>query len=132
MERLKIAVLISGRGSNLQALMDAATDPRCPFEIALVISNRGDAYGIERAFARVRAVGDWLKPRTASKDWCSKVDWAAAERVEPNLTKPVGFFMAEEQAAEKGAMEHDALIGKARAKASEYAPKIVDRINVHN
>ena len=29
-------------------------------------------------------------------------------------------------------MEHDALIGKARAKAAEYAPKMVDRTNVHN
>lgn len=49
MARLKIGVLISGRGSNLQALIDAAADPAYPAEIALVISNRADAAGLERA-----------------------------------------------------------------------------------
>ena len=49
MERLKVGVLISGRGSNLQALIDAAADPTYPAEIALVISNRADAAGLERA-----------------------------------------------------------------------------------
>jgi phosphoribosylglycinamide formyltransferase 1 len=47
--RLKLGVLISGRGSNLQALLDAAADPAFPAEIALVFSNRSDAYGLERA-----------------------------------------------------------------------------------
>lgn len=49
MKRLKVGVLISGRGSNLQALIDAAADPAYPAEIALVISNRADAAGLERA-----------------------------------------------------------------------------------
>lgn len=48
-KRLKLGVLISGRGSNLQALLDAAADPAFPAEIALVLSNRADAYGLERA-----------------------------------------------------------------------------------
>jgi phosphoribosylglycinamide formyltransferase-1 len=47
--RLRVGVLISGRGSNLQALIDAARDPAYPAEIALVISNRADAGGLERA-----------------------------------------------------------------------------------
>jgi phosphoribosylglycinamide formyltransferase-1 len=47
--RLKVGVLISGRGSNLQALIDAARAPAYPAEIALVISNRPDAAGLERA-----------------------------------------------------------------------------------
>lgn len=47
--RLRIGVLISGRGSNLQALIDACADPDYPAEIALVISNVADAYGLERA-----------------------------------------------------------------------------------
>jgi phosphoribosylglycinamide formyltransferase 1 len=51
MERLKVGVLISGRGSNLQALIDAAADPAYPAEIALVISNRPDAAGLSRADA---------------------------------------------------------------------------------
>ncbi|WP_448187262.1 phosphoribosylglycinamide formyltransferase [Azospirillum sp. sgz301742] len=49
MARLKLGVLISGRGSNLQALIDAAEDPAFPAEIALVLSNKADAYGLERA-----------------------------------------------------------------------------------
>ncbi len=49
MARLKIAVLISGRGSNLQALIDACAEPGFPAQIALVIANRADAAGLERA-----------------------------------------------------------------------------------
>jgi phosphoribosylglycinamide formyltransferase-1 len=51
MAKLKLGVLISGRGSNLQALIDATTDPSFPAEIALVISNRADAGGLARAAA---------------------------------------------------------------------------------
>ncbi|MGO1117149.1 phosphoribosylglycinamide formyltransferase [Rhodovibrionaceae bacterium A322] len=47
--RLKVAVLISGRGSNLQALLDAAQDPTYPAEIVLVLSNIPDVQGLERA-----------------------------------------------------------------------------------
>jgi phosphoribosylglycinamide formyltransferase 1 len=51
MARLRLGVLVSGRGSNLQALIDAASDPAYPAEIALVISNRDDAAGLARAAA---------------------------------------------------------------------------------
>jgi phosphoribosylglycinamide formyltransferase-1 len=47
--RLKVAVLISGRGSNLQALIDACVPRDFPAEIRLVLSNRSDAQGLERA-----------------------------------------------------------------------------------
>ncbi|PIW26106.1 MAG: phosphoribosylglycinamide formyltransferase [Rhodospirillales bacterium CG15_BIG_FIL_POST_REV_8_21_14_020_66_15] len=49
MSRLKLAVMISGRGSNLQALIDACADPAYPAEIILVLSNRPDAQGLARA-----------------------------------------------------------------------------------
>ena len=49
MAKSKIAVLISGRGSNLQSLIDACVAEDYPAEIALVISNRPNAYGLERA-----------------------------------------------------------------------------------
>jgi phosphoribosylglycinamide formyltransferase-1 len=49
MNRLRVGVLISGRGSNLQALIDASAHPDYPATISLVISNRADAAGIERA-----------------------------------------------------------------------------------
>ena len=47
----RIAVLISGRGSNLQALIDAVADGRLDAEIAVVVSNRPEAGGLERARA---------------------------------------------------------------------------------
>ena len=45
----RIGVLISGRGSNLQALIDAQSAGTLPASIAVVISNRPDAGGLERA-----------------------------------------------------------------------------------
>jgi phosphoribosylglycinamide formyltransferase-1 len=46
MNRKRVAVLISGRGSNMAALIEAAKDKTYPAEIALVISNRPDAGGL--------------------------------------------------------------------------------------
>ena len=46
-----IGVLISGRGTNLQAIIDAVGDGRLDARVAVVISNRADAYGLERARA---------------------------------------------------------------------------------
>ncbi len=45
----RLGVLISGRGSNLQALIDAVRDGRLHATIAVVISNRADAAGLARA-----------------------------------------------------------------------------------
>jgi phosphoribosylglycinamide formyltransferase-1 len=47
--RKRIGVLISGRGSNLQSLIEACRAPDYPAEIVTVISNRSDAFGLERA-----------------------------------------------------------------------------------
>jgi phosphoribosylglycinamide formyltransferase-1 len=47
----RIAILISGRGSNMAALIEAARAPDYPAEIVLVVSNRPDAPGLERARA---------------------------------------------------------------------------------
>ena len=46
MNRKRVAVLISGRGSNMAALIEAATDKTYPAEIVVVISNRPDAGGL--------------------------------------------------------------------------------------
>lgn len=50
-EVLKIGVLLSGSGTNLQAILDAVRDEGLPVEVALAVSSRPDAYGIERAQA---------------------------------------------------------------------------------
>ena len=51
MTNRRIAVLISGRGSNLQALIDAVAGGRLQAEIAVVVSNRAEAQGLARAQA---------------------------------------------------------------------------------
>jgi phosphoribosylglycinamide formyltransferase-1 len=73
----RVAVLISGAGTNLQALLDQVHAPGGPIEIVGVASSRGDAPGLERArragvetavfeidgerSERDRALGDWLE-----------------------------------------------------------------------
>jgi phosphoribosylglycinamide formyltransferase-1 len=47
----RVAILISGRGSNMSALIEATRQPDFPAEIVVVISNRADAGGLERAAA---------------------------------------------------------------------------------
>jgi phosphoribosylglycinamide formyltransferase-1 len=49
MTRKRVAILISGRGSNMAALIEAAKDPDYPAEIVLVLSNIADAAGLVRA-----------------------------------------------------------------------------------
>ena len=79
MGAFRVAVLISGAGTNLQALLDQVHAPGGPIEIVGVASSRGDAPGLERArragvetavfeidgerserSERDRALGDWL------------------------------------------------------------------------
>ena len=47
--KIKVGVLISGTGTNLQALIDACQSPNYPAEIVVVISNNANAMGIQRA-----------------------------------------------------------------------------------
>jgi len=54
--RLRVAVLISGAGSNMAALVDAADRPGATFEVVLVLSNRPDAGGLAIAEAKGVAV----------------------------------------------------------------------------
>jgi phosphoribosylglycinamide formyltransferase-1 len=51
LDRTKVAVLISGRGSNMEALVRAAQGSDCPFEITLVLANKPDAGGLATAEA---------------------------------------------------------------------------------
>jgi len=46
---MQIGVLLSGKGSNLQAIIDAVKDGSLPVKIALVLSDRPDAFGLKRA-----------------------------------------------------------------------------------
>lgn len=73
MTRKRVGVLISGRGSNLQALIDATQAPGYPAEIVLVISNVPGAQGL----ARAEAAG--IPTRTINhKDFASREAFDAA------------------------------------------------------
>ena len=48
-EPLRVVVLVSGQGTNLQALIDAAASPDAGFDVVAVFSDRADARGLERA-----------------------------------------------------------------------------------
>lgn len=70
MKRVRMAALISGGGSNLQAILDAIGDGRIHGDMVLVISDQRDAYGLERA----RREG--IPTRTIVKsDYPSRKDW---------------------------------------------------------
>lgn len=75
-EPLKIGVLLSGSGTNLQAIIDAAANDGLPVDIVKVISSRPDAYGIERA----RAAG--IPVVALNRDAYADVDAADARIVE--------------------------------------------------
>ena len=76
----RLIVMISGSGSNLQALLDATADGRIPAEIALVVSNRQAAYGLRRA---EQAGVETLYFPAAGHDGREQYDAALAERLRP-------------------------------------------------
>ncbi|NYZ11208.1 phosphoribosylglycinamide formyltransferase [Azospirillum sp. RWY-5-1] len=112
MARLKVGVLISGRGSNLQALLDAAGDPSFPAEIALVLSNKADAFGLERA-ARAGVATAVIDHRAFPKD------------------KP-GFEAAMTAALDGAGVELVCLAGFMRLLSPSFVERWHDRlINIH-
>jgi len=65
----RVAILISGRGSNMRALLEAAANPDYPAEIVLVLSNRPDAAGLEVARAGgVEAIAIAHKPYGSDRE----------------------------------------------------------------
>lgn len=76
--RIPVAVLVSGRGSNLQALLDAATDPSFPAEIVKVVSNVEGAYALERA--RAAGVATAVVPHKGRTREAFEVELLAAIR----------------------------------------------------
>jgi len=63
MSRKRVAVLVSGRGSNMAALIEAAKDKTYPAEITVVVSNRPDAGGL--LIARANGVATEIVDHTA-------------------------------------------------------------------
>lgn len=66
MSRQRLVVLVSGNGSNLQAILDACEIGELPASVVAVISNKADAYGLERAQkAKIAAIA---KPKLKTQD----------------------------------------------------------------
>ena len=83
---LKIGVLVSGSGTNLQAFIDAIAAKELDAEIVLVVSSRPDAYGIERAKAAnipvlVLNKGVYADPKAADARIVTALQGAGAEYV---------------------------------------------------
>ena len=71
----KIGVLVSGRGSNLQAIMDRIADGYLPLEIAVVISDKADAFALERARkAGLKAVAVERKACASKEEFEAKIN----------------------------------------------------------
>ena len=88
----KIGVLVSGRGSNLQAIMDRIADGYLPLEIAVVISDKSDAFALERAQkAGIKTVAVERKA-CASKDEFEAKITAALEENGCELVVLAGFM----------------------------------------
>lgn len=90
--RKKTGILISGRGSNMQALVKAARDPAYPAEIAVVISNRPSAAGL--AFAQGEGIATEVVDHKAygSREAFDDALGAALERHGVEIVACAGFM----------------------------------------
>lgn len=87
-----IVILISGRGSNMEAVVRACEAEQWPARIAAVISNKPDAKGLE--FAQARGIPTAVVP---SKEFASRAEFDAAlqdtiDRYAPDLVVLAGFM----------------------------------------
>ncbi|CAN7691654.1 MULTISPECIES: phosphoribosylglycinamide formyltransferase [Duganella] len=87
-----IVILISGRGSNMEAVVRAAQAEQWPARIAAIISNRADAPGL--AFAAEHGIETAI---VANKDYASRADFDAAlqtviDGFQPDLVVLAGFM----------------------------------------
>lgn len=114
---MRTAVLISGRGSNLQALIAATRAPDHPAEIALVLSNRADAAGLEHA-----------KQAGIACRVIDQRDVSAAERAAARAA----YDAALSEALEGAGIELVCLAGFMRVLSGAFVAQWRDRlINIH-
>ncbi len=87
-----IVILISGRGSNMEAVVRAARSEKWPARIAAVISNKADAKGLE--FAQAHGIATAVVP---NKDFATRAEFdaalqAAIDSFSPDLVVLAGFM----------------------------------------
>ena len=88
----RIVVLISGSGSNLQAIMDAIDAGQINGRIEAVLSNKADAFGLERA--RKAQIPAWVLQHTdyASREAFDEAMMAQIDHYQPDLIILAGFM----------------------------------------
>ncbi|CAM5203692.1 Phosphoribosylglycinamide formyltransferase OS=Castellaniella defragrans OX=75697 GN=purN PE=3 SV=1 [Castellaniella defragrans] len=89
---IRVVILISGRGSNMQSLVRAAVDERLPVRFGSVLSNRADAAGL--AWAREQGLPVDVLPH---REFASREDFDAAlqarlEQLDPDYILLAGFM----------------------------------------
>ncbi|MBU6509864.1 MAG: phosphoribosylglycinamide formyltransferase [Gammaproteobacteria bacterium] len=90
--RLKLAVLISGEGSNLQAMLDACASGALPAEVCTVVSNRADARGLRRAISANVPIHAILATRGTTREDYDTALRIVIERHAPQLVLLAGFM----------------------------------------
>lgn len=88
----RIAILISGRGSNMGALIAACMDPAFPGEVAAVISNRADAAGLETAKRHGIAVHAIDQKAYPSREAHEAAVLAALDAAQPDILCLAGYM----------------------------------------
>ena len=89
---MRFAVLVSGNGSNLQALMDACAAGRIQGELVGVLSNRPDAFALERAKAAGIATQILSNQAFSDRDSYDAALIQALETWQPDLLVMAGFM----------------------------------------
>lgn len=88
----KIIILISGNGSNLQAIIDTIQQEKLPIQVALVISDRPSAFGLERAQkARIKTTVISSKDH-ATRESYDKALQETIDQQDPDLIVLAGFM----------------------------------------
>jgi phosphoribosylglycinamide formyltransferase 1 len=91
-KKARVVVLISGSGSNLQALIDGVADNSLPIDLVAVISNRPEVMGLERA-AKANIPADLLDHKTfADRESFDRALMAKIDSYQPALVVLAGFM----------------------------------------
>ncbi|MDP1977032.1 phosphoribosylglycinamide formyltransferase [Undibacterium sp.] len=88
----KIVILISGRGSNMQAIVEAAAKQQWPAQIAAVISNRADAGGLEYAASRGIPTAIVVSKQFVTREAFDAALQAKIDEFTPDLVVLAGFM----------------------------------------
>lgn len=92
MSRKRVAILISGRGSNMQALIDAAKAPDYPAEIVGVLSNRAAAPGLALAASQGIATASLAQSKFPSRDMFEDIMTQTLESWDVDIVCLAGFM----------------------------------------